>query len=110
MKKTISNQAKRKKGDTGKRYTVAERKAVLNFVDKFGRGGITAACRKFGVSYIALRRWIKFGAAGVPRTRRSSAAGLDGRKIRRVKTALSSLKSVKRQLNQLQNVLKQLSK
>lgn len=110
MKKLVAKKTSRKKGNTGKRYTIAERKAILTFVDRFGRGGITAACRKFGVSYIALRRWIKFGAAGVPRARRAAKIGLDGRKLRRVKTALAGLKSMKQQLNQLQRVLKQLSK
>ncbi len=99
----------RKKGNTGKRYSVAERKKILAFAAKRGRGGITAACRQFGVSYIALRRWMKYGVDGVPRGR-SVKAGLDGRKLRRVKTALAGVKSIKRQLSQLMRALKQLAK
>ena len=46
------------KGNTGKRYTDAQKKRVVDFVASQGRGGIIAAQRKFGVSYIALRRWM----------------------------------------------------
>lgn len=101
---------RRKKADTGKRYSITERKKIVAFVEKRGRGGITAACREFGVSYIALRRWMKNGVAGVPRGTGTVKAKLDGRKLRRVKTALAGLKSIKSQLSLLQRTLKQLSK
>lgn len=114
MKKSVSKKSSkkkgRKKGNTGKRYSIPERKKILAYVHGFGRGGITAACRKFGVSYIALRRWMTLGVAGVPRSSRAVKAGLDGRKLRRVKTALAGLQGIKRQLNLLQRTLKQLSK
>ncbi len=103
------NKPTRKKGNTGKRYSIAERKKILAFAAKRGRGGITAACREFGVSYIALRRWMKRGVAGVARGT-SAKVGLDGRKLRRVKTALAGLKSIKSQLSLLQRALKQLAK
>jgi transposase-like protein len=109
-KDILLNKSRRKKGDTGKRYSVAERKKILAFAAKRGRGGITAACRTFGVSYIALRRWMKYGPEGLPRGRGTARTGLDGRKLRRVKTALLNLKSLKRQLGQLQKTLKQLTK
>lgn len=99
----------RKKGDTGKRYTEAERKKILAFVEKHGRGGISAATREFGVSYIALRRWIKLGPGGAPRGTRAKPA-LDGRKARRIKTTLAAVKSLKTQLNGIQLMLKNLLK
>ena len=49
------------------------------------------------------------GVGGLPRGR-GAKSGLDGRKIRRVKTALLGLKSLKRQLGQLQRTLKQLTR
>ncbi len=110
MKKSASKKSSRKKGNTGKRYSIAERREILAFADKIGRGGITAACRKYGVSYIALRRWMKLGVNGIPRGSRAVKAGLDGRKLRRVKTALAGLKAIKRQLTVLQRALKELSK
>ena len=99
----------RKKGNTGKRYSITQRKKILAFAEKRGRGGITAACREFGVSYIALRRWMKNGVEGLPRGRKVKV-GLDGRKLRRVSTALASLKDIKRQISALQRALKQLAK
>lgn len=104
------NKSSRKKGDTGKRYTEAQRKKILDFVAKRGRGGISAATREFGVSYIALRRWMTFGPGGAPRgkTIASARAGLDGRKARRIKTALGTVKSLRTELGKLQVALKQL--
>ena len=101
--------ATRKKGDTGKRYTPAQRKKILSFVAKRGRGGISAATRTFGVSYIALRRWIKLGPGGAPRGGKIKA-GLDGRKARRIKTALVTVKSVRSELGKLQSALRKLLK
>lgn len=98
----------RKKGNTGKRYAPAERKKILAFVEKQGRGGISAATRAFGVSYIALRRWMKHGPAGAARG--TKTATVDGRKLRRVKTALASVKILRVQINKLQITLKQLLK
>src|SRR5690606_39567874 len=99
----------RKKGDTGKRYTEAERKKILAFVEKTGRGGISAATRQFGVSYIALRRWMKLGPGGAPRATKAKVT-IDGRKARRIKTALASVKSLRSQMTKLQNTLKELLK
>ena len=103
------NKSPRKKGNTGKRYTEAERRKILAFVQRRGRGGISAATREFGVSYIALRRRIKRGPGGAPRGA-AAKAGLDGRKARRIKTALATVKSLRAELGRLQTALKQLLK
>ena len=105
--------AARKKGNTGKRYKPALRRKILAFAKKRGRGGITAACKKFGVSYIALRRWMKNGPDGAPkggRRGRAAKAGLDGRRLRTLKNALASAKLLRRQSGKLQRLLKKLSK
>ena len=99
----------RRKGDTGKRYTEAERKRILGFIAKRGRGGISAATREFGVSYIALRRWMQNGPAGKTRAGRAKT-GLDGRKARRIRTALATVKALRGELGKLQVALKQLLK
>jgi hypothetical protein len=103
------SKAARKKGDTGKRYTEAQRKKILDFVSKRGRGGISAATREFGVSYIALRRWIQLGPGGSPRGK-VVKSGLDGRKARRIKTAVAAVKAMRSELGKLQNALKLLLK
>ena len=104
---------KRRKGDTGKRYSETERKRILAFIAKKGRGGISAATREFGVSYIALRRWMQHGPGGKPRKARADRtvkSGLDGRKARRIKTALATVKSLRGELAKLQGALKHLLK
>jgi transposase-like protein len=103
------NKSLRKKGNTGRRYSEAERRKILAFVEKRGRGGISEATRQFGVSYIALRRWIKLGPGGAPRSGKGKAV-IDGRKARRIKTALATVKSVRSQMSKLQAALKQLLK
>lgn len=99
----------RKKGNTGKRYSEAERRKILAFVEKYGRGGITAASRQYGVSYIALRRWMKNGPAGLPRGARAKTE-IDGRRVRRIKSALATVKAVRSQLTKIQASLRQLLK
>jgi len=99
----------RKKGNTGKRYSEAERRRILAFVEKYGRGGITAASRQYGVSYIALRRWMKNGPEGLPRGGRAKTE-IDGRRTRRIKSALAAVKAVRSQLSKVQASLRQLMK
>lgn len=99
----------RKKGNTGKRYSEEQKKEILDFVASQGRGGITAAGRKYGVSYIALRRWMN-GAGGGRKGPRGASKGLDGRKLKSVSAALAALKSFKKQVTILQRALKQLAR
>jgi transposase-like protein len=99
----------RKKGNTGKRYSEDEKKKILEFVGSQGRGGISAAGKKFGVSYIALRRWMN-GETGGRKAGRPAAKGLDGRRKKSVVAALATLKSFKKQITELQRTLKQLSR
>lgn len=55
----MSNSKKNK----GKRYSDQERAKILAFVDKTnamkGRGGISAAARKFGVTPLTISNWMK---------------------------------------------------
>lgn len=102
----------RKKGNTGKRYSDTQKKKILDFVAKQGRGGISAAGKRFGVSYIALRRWMNGTGTGSGRKvgRPPKVKGLDGRKIKSVQSALAAVKGMKKQLTVLAKTLKQLSR
>ena len=55
----------------GKRYTNKEKAQVLSFVEKTnaekGRGGITAASKKFGITPLTISNWMK--KTGVPSVR-----------------------------------------
>lgn len=91
---------------TGKRYSDAEKAKILKFVEAQGRGGITAAKAKYGVSYIALKRWMDGTAKGtkkgrkVPRNtgiNKKSGTGIKGLKgtismVRKLLTRLEALK------------------
>lgn len=76
VKPKSNKPAKKTGGDTGKRYTEAQKQKILEFVAKEGRGGITAAGKKFGVSYVALRRWMntKSKPAKVSKSKRPGSA------------------------------------
>lgn len=101
----------RKKGNTGKRYTDAQKREILDFVEAQGRGGITAAGKKFGVSYIALRRWMNGeGVTGRKAGRAGANKAFDGRKLKSVKAALATLKAFKKQITIVQRTLKLLAR
>lgn len=54
-----------KKSSTAKRYTAAEKAEVLAFIEKAnsekGRGGQTAASKKFGIAQLTLATWLQTG-------------------------------------------------
>ena len=54
----------------GRRYSVAEKRAVLEFVESVnherGRGGITAAAKHFGVSPLTISNWLRNEGTRVP--------------------------------------------
>lgn len=64
------------KGSTGRRYSEAEKKKIIRFDESQGRGGIIRAKEKFGVSNIALNRWLK--GIGSDPGKRSKIKGLKG--------------------------------
>jgi len=97
----------KKKGNTGKRYTEEQKRQILDFVASRGRGGISAACDKYGVSYIALRRWMN-GAGARKTGGAAKSKAFDGRKLKSVRTALAALKAMKKQITALQKTLKTL--
>ena len=63
--------ASKKALSKGKRYTAEEKQAVVEFVNNHnaanGRGGVTAAVKKFGASQLSIAAWVKAGpASGKP--------------------------------------------
>lgn len=61
-KKAVTKKGKAKTSK-GVRYSTAQKKAIIDFVNKVnaerGRGGITAAVKKFGVTALTISNWIK---------------------------------------------------
>lgn len=56
-----------KKASKGKRYSLAEKQKVIEFVNEVnaskGRGGQSAASKKFGISPLTISSWLKSGGA-----------------------------------------------
>jgi transposase-like protein len=76
-----------KKTSKGKRYTADEKQAVVDFVNNHnaekGRGGVTAAVKKFGATALTIASWVKAGpGAGkaVKGRGASSAASANGKR------------------------------
>lgn len=69
---------KKSSSSKGKRYTEAEKKEILSYVEKVnaekGRGGQSAAAKKFGISQLTIASWLK-SASGLPAGVRGSAKG-----------------------------------
>jgi len=58
----------KKSSAKGKRYTDAEKKEIVSFVEKVnaekGRGGQSAAAKKFGISQLTISSWLRAGVSG----------------------------------------------
>ena len=99
----------RKKGNTGKRYTDAQKKKIISLVEKTGRGGMALAMKTYGVSYIALARWIKGGPKKRGPKPGAKTVGLGKVGARRVKQALSSMKVLEKEFRKMKKLLKALA-
>lgn len=64
--------AAKKKATKGKRYTDAEKAEILQFVESHGRGGGTAAAKKFGVSQLTISSWKKKAGGGIAKPAKAS--------------------------------------
>ena len=73
----MSTSAK-KAGVRGKRYSASEKQDIVAFVEKYnsdnGRGGQSAASKKFGISQLTISSWLKSGSAA-PTGKRGKASG-----------------------------------
>lgn len=64
-----------KKASKGKRYSDAEKAEILAFIDNYGgRGGQSAAAKKFKVSQLTLANWRKSAGNGPTKAKAASGA------------------------------------
>ena len=67
----MSKRNLKKNAAKGRRYSIAEKRAVLELVESVnlerGRGGIAVASQRFGVSPLTISNWMK--RSGVPSVR-----------------------------------------
>lgn len=101
-----------RKSSKGKRYTTAEKKKVTDFVKEVnaakGRGGQSAASKKFGISPLTIASWLKAGgAAPKKRGRRAAAKPVAGGSLEK---KLNQLKSLAKKIDATEAQLKSLRK
>ncbi len=95
----------KKSSAKGKRYTDAEKKEILSFVEKVnaekGRGGQSAASKKFGISQLTIASWLK-SAGGLSGGARAGRGGINsklntlltlGNEIERMEKELTKMKA-----------------
>ena len=75
--------ASKKASTKGKRYSAQEKQQIVDFVNQHnaanGRGGATAASKKFGVSQLTVASWLKSsGGAAVGNGRKGGKAAAAG--------------------------------
>jgi hypothetical protein len=76
--------ASKKASTKGKRYTAEEKQQVVDFVNHHnaanGRGGATAASKKFGTSALTVSAWVKSsGGSSVGNGRKGAKSATSGR-------------------------------
>ena len=84
-----------------KRYSASEKKAILDFITKQGRGGQTKAVAKFGVTAATIASWRhKDGSSGVKTAKGASkelrAVEELARLIREIATVEARLEKLKK--------------
>lgn len=102
-----------------RKYTRAEREGILAFVleynQKHGRGGESAASRKFSVNPLTIRSWMKAGkgkaskssAPGERKSRREGRKALGGAPKTRLAT-LRRMERIQERIAELQSEFEQL--
>lgn len=74
--------ASKKASTKGKRYSAEEKQEIVDFVNNHnaanGRGGVTAAVKKFGASQLSIAAWVKSGGSEVGNGRKGGKATAAG--------------------------------
>ena len=103
-----------KKTTKGKRYTAEEKSEILGFVEKHnaenGRGGQSAAAKKFGISQLSIASWLKSsgGAVSSKRGRKGAVAVKGGASKGNFSKKLSELSAVAAQIDKAEAELAKL--
>ena len=93
----------------GRRYTQAEKADILAYVDKVnaekGRGGQSAASKKFKISPLTISSWIRSGAGGAGgltiSASTSSVSGPIGKKLAKLQALHDQITRSEKELSKL---------
>ena len=96
----------------GKRYTEKEKSEILAYVDKVnaekGRGGQSAASKKFKISQLTISSWLRGGAgSGTVRVTTSTKGGLAG-KVAKLTSLAAQIDRSEKELEKLKAQFKTL--
>ena len=82
-----------------KRYSASEKKEILNFITKKGRGGQTKAVAKFGVTAATISSWrLKDGGSGV---KAAKGASKELRAVEELASLIKEISTVEARLEKL---------
>lgn len=82
-----------------KRYSASEKKAILNFITKQGRGGQTKAVAKFGVTAATIASWrLRDGGSGV---KTAKGASKELRAVEELARLIKEISTVEARLEKL---------
>lgn len=81
-----------------KRYTDAEKKEILDFIESKGRGGQTAAVKKFKVTAATISSWRKQGGGSSG----GKGSSKELRAVENLKSLLLEIEATKAKLAELQ--------
>ena len=101
----MSSKKHRLNAAKGRRYTAAEKAEILAFVDKVnaekGRGGQSAASKKFKISQLTISAWIRSGASGSATLKEGSASGPIGKKLAKLQSLHDEITKREKELAKL---------
>ncbi|MFT4177279.1 MAG: hypothetical protein QM627_11560 [Luteolibacter sp.] len=106
----MSNLINSQPASKGRRYTQAEKKQVIEFVETYnsehGRGGQSAAAAKFKISQLTIAGWLK--AWGAPLANRKGKSKLQGSQKTSFNTKLNMLLTLSQEIEQAEKELNKL--
>jgi transposase-like protein len=91
----------------GRRYSAKEKAEIVAFVDKVnadkGRGGQSAASKKFKISPLTIASWIRAGIGGgeAAATPAASAAGPIGKKLSKLQALHDQIARTEKELSKM---------
>ena len=95
--------AKSKASKKAKRYSDAEKKEILDYIEAEGRGGQTKAVKKFKVTAASINSWRKKASGGTAvGSDRSKGASKEMKALQELTSLLTEIESTEKKLSDLQ--------
>jgi transposase-like protein len=89
-----------------KRYTAAEKKEILGFIDSQGRGGQTKAVAKYGVTAATIASWRKKSGASPVSSGRGGGSSKELKAVEELASLIKKISATEAQLTKLKAAYK----